>query len=303
MNTRIRVALGLCLVASIAASASGVEIWAVDNLAQNNAGTVGDRVIKFDSANPTGTVVTVGATGQLNEGMSGLDFANNGVLYAASGFHSTGGVFPGSRLYTINQANGAATLVGSMGLPAGTAVTDLSWNPVSNQMLALTFNATGNVNSLYSVNLGNGSAALIGTITGMAGALDIGLASNSAGVNYVHNLADDRMYVLTGLAAAPMAAGIGIDTNFSQGMTINWRGADEWYLGSLSNTPVFASQVRLMNNATGGTAAILGTWPNNGTGGLPQYETGDLAIIPEPAVLTLLGFALAARGIRRRSKR
>jgi hypothetical protein len=111
------------------------------------------------------------------------------------------------------------------------------------------------------------------------------------------------MYVLTGLAASPMSATIGIDTNFSQGMTMNWRGADEWFLGSISSNPVLSSQVRLMNKLTGGTSSILATWPNNGTGGLPQYETGDLAIIPEPAVLSLLMVVAIGRVARRRSAR
>jgi len=294
-----RVLLSLLAATIVVAPAVAVEIWAVDNLGATNVpGLVGDRVIKFDSANPLGTVTTVGATNVVGRNMSGLDFAGNGVLYAASGF---GSAFPGSELFTISTVDGSATLVGSLGLPAGTAVTDLSWNPATGKMQALTSAGGGGAQSIYEVPLGGGPAVLVGQITGLpAGALLIGMSTDSAGVNYVHNLADDRMYKLTGLAAAAMSAGIGIDTNFSQGMVMDWRANNEWYLGSISANPAFASQVRLMDNNTGGTSLILATWPNNGTNGLPQYETADLAIVPEPGSLCLLSLAVLGLAASRR---
>lgn len=287
--------------------ANAIEIWATDNLGTTNSASIGDRIIKFDSANPTGTVVTVGATTVANRGMSGLDFAGSGVLYAASGFNSDGTAFGGSQLFTINTGTGAATLIGSLGLPTGLTVSDLSWNPVSGQMQALvTSNGTAGPHSLWTVNLATAAATLVGNITGLgATSLPVGMATSSGGVNFLHNLVDDRMYSMAGLVASGMSATIGIDTNFSQGMTMNWSGADEWLLGSISNNPVFASQVRLMDNTTGGTTTILGTWPNTGSGGLPQFETGDLAIaptvVPEPATLAALGLGFAAL-LRRRRK-
>lgn len=262
----------------IAPAADAVQIFGIDNLGPNNAGTVGDRLIRFDSANPLGTVVNIGSTGFLNEGMSGLEFSGAGVLYATSGFHTGGASFSGSRLYTINPGTGQAALIAPMGLPPGTSITDLSWNPVSGQMLGL--GNSGSINSLHNVNLMTGQATLIGNITGIPGApLDIGLASNNAGVNYVHDIATDRMYILAGTVASALPQVIGVNTNFSQGMTINWRGANEWYLAAIGNTPSFFSDIRQINNLTGATQAVLGTWPNNGAGGIPQYELGDIAIM------------------------
>lgn len=291
---------GFCAFTVFTAPALATAIWAVDNLGTTNAGTVGDRVIRFDSANPLGTVVTVGATGVSNRGLTGLDFSAAGTLYAVSGYNQDGSPFGGSQLYTINTTTGVGTLVGSTGLSGTNAITDLSWNPVTGTMQALV-NAGAGSNSLYTLNLATGAATLVGTITGMSGALGIGLSTNSAGQNFIHNLVDDRMYSLTGLVASPMSALVGIDANFSQGMTMNWRGANEWYLGSISNTPAFASQVRLMNNATGATTSIVATWPNNGASGLPQYETGDLAIAPEPGSLVLMALG-AAFGLRARRR-
>jgi hypothetical protein len=294
-----RVLLSLLAATAVVVPVYAAEIWAVDNLGANNVpGLIGDRVIRFDSADPLGTVTTIGATGVVGRNMSGLDFSGAGVLYAASGF---GSAFPGSELFTISTVDGSATPIGSLGLPAGTAVTDLSWNPVTGKMQALTSAGGGGAQSIYEVALNNGAATLVGQITGLpAGALLIGMSTDSAGVNYVHNLADDRMYKLTGLAAAPMSAGIGIDTNFSQGMVMDWRANNEWYLGSISANPVLASQVRLMDNTTGGTTSILATWPNNGANGLPQYETADLAIVPEPGSLCLLGLAALGLAAARR---
>jgi hypothetical protein len=293
-------ALGGVLCAS---SAQAITIYAADNLGTTNVGSIGDRIIRFDSANPAGTVVTVGSTGVANRGFSGLDFAGNGNLYGGTGFNSDGSAFAGSQLYQINPNTGAGVLVGSMNLPQGVACTDMSWNPVTQQMLMIGNQGTA-TNNLYTINLGTGAATLVGAISGITGGLDIGLASNSAGVNYVHDIVGDRMYVLAGLVATPLPSPIGVDTNFSQGMVINHQGANEWFLGAIGSSPTLFSQVMQINNATGaGTTVPNGAWPLH-SNGLPEYETGDLAIpvVPEPtgAMLFVAG-GLAAALKRRRA--
>jgi len=304
LATGKRVSLLSCAaLLACASAASAITIYAPDNLGTTNSGSIGDRIIRFDSANPVGTVVVIGSAGAAaqNRGLSGMDFAGNGTLYAVSGFNSDGTAFGGSQLFSISTVNGAATLIGNCGLPAGYAATDLSWNPTTGQMQMIAANGTANPGQLYTVSLATGAAALVGNIN-LAGSLDIGLATSSTGQNYLHDIVTDRMYTLTGLVATPMAATIGFDTNFSQGMTINWSGANEWFLGSL-NGATLASQVWSMNLATGGTSALLGTWPTNVANGLPQYETGDLAIppvVPEPASIGLLGISLGAMAARRR---
>jgi len=299
-------AAGAILSASTAAQA--ITIWAMDNLGTTNAGTVGDRVIRFDSTNPTGTVVTVGATGVASTLMSGLDFAPNGNLYSVSQPTTGGG-----NLYRVSTTNGAATVVGALNLPTGTTagfqMTDMSYNPVTGQMLGLAaslFTTPARVHRLYSIDLTTGNATNLGDVAGLPStALDVGIASNSAGVNYLHNIADDRMYVMAGLAAAPMPSPIGIDTNFSQGMVINHQGANEWFLGAIGPAvSPFTSQVMLINNVTGaGTTVPNGVWPTHLANGLPEYETGDLAIpfVPEPASLGFLA-AGALGGLMRRRR-
>ena len=291
------------VVALAAQNVSAVQIYAFDNLGTTNVGSIGDRFIRFDTANPAGTVVTLGTSGVANRGMSGLDFAGNGNLYSVSGFNSDSTAFAGSQLFSVNKNTGASTLIGNCNLPTGYAATDLSWNPVSQQMFMIAANGTTNPNRLYTVNLGTGAANLIGDITGIAGGLDVGLASNSAGVNYLHDIVSDRMYSLAGTAATGLPSPVGIDCNFSQGMVINWQQGNGWYLGAITSSLI--SEVVQINNATGaGTVLPNGVWPTH-SNGLPEYETGDLAIapIPEPASLALAGGLLAGFALRRRRSR
>jgi hypothetical protein len=110
------------------------------------------------------------------------------------------------------------------------------------------------------------------------------------------------MYRLDGLTAVPMSNTIGVDTYYSQRMVMNWRGNDEWYLAALGPTPQFPfpptfSDIREMNGTTGGTLSVLGTWPRHPGSDLPEYEPGDLAILPEPAaaVLVLPAWTLTRR--------
>jgi len=301
-TTLLTAAAALAAAAMLPATASAVQIFSFDNLGTTNAGSNGDRFIRFDSASPSTTVVTLGSSAVANRGMTGLDFAGNGNLYSCSGFNSDGTAFAGSQFYSVNKTNGQATLIGNMGLPTGYAATDMSWNPVTNQMLMVAANGTAVPNNLYTVNLATGAATLIGAISGVTGSLDVGLASNSVGVNFLHDIVNDRMYTLAGTVATPLPSTIGVDTNFSQGMTINWGGANEWYLGAIGSVPAFFSQIMQINSVTGaGTTVPNGVWPLAGTG-LPQYETGDLAIapVPEPTSAMLVVAGGLATVLRRR---
>jgi hypothetical protein len=129
-------------------AAHAAPIYAFDNLSQAHHNTNGDRLIRFDSANPLGTMTLIGASGVPGQGFSGLDFGGDGVLYGATGFGSNSGAFAGSKLYSISPTTGAATLVGDLVTPINEAVTDLSWNPAKQIMQMITYD--GASHTLYS---------------------------------------------------------------------------------------------------------------------------------------------------------
>jgi hypothetical protein len=85
--------------------------------------------------------------------MDGLAFNKGNVLYGMSQGASQGGT---NSLYTINQATGATTLVGSMGVANANSVGGLE---ISRKGVGYaSFNG-----NLYRVDLGTGAATLIGS--------------------------------------------------------------------------------------------------------------------------------------------
>src|SRR5688572_2674974 len=189
---------GFCACAETRA----VTIWGVDS---NTAGS--DRVVRFESSNPAGTIVTVGTTGIDGFFMSGLDFDAGGTLYACS----AGTTSVTGSLYTINQSTGAATLVGSLALPGGRNMTDMTYNPTSGQMTGVAFD--GQRNYLYAISTASGAASLVGEIN-TPGAIFLGLCADASGRMYLESTGG-RMHVLDGLNATPMPQSIGVNTIFS----------------------------------------------------------------------------------------
>lgn len=281
------------LAGAFTAPGLAAQIWATDNLGETNGGTVGDRIIRFDSANP-GAVTVVGSTGIAGTLMGGLDFDNTGTLYAWGQIGAPG-------LYRIDTNTGAATLIGN-NLPNRLTINDLAWDPANNRMLGI--GATTGRRSrtvLASIDLATGNASLVSTISGSY--LPVGLAVSSTGAIYMHDILSDQIFTISGSTATPLPQPIGYDSNFSQGMTIDWAHGDTAYHGAFNNT-TFATELYTADLATGAELFVgdIGGF-NSGTG-LPEYETGDLAIqsiglTPEPTSLALLTLA-GLLGLRRR---
>jgi hypothetical protein len=254
----------------LAAGAQAVEIFAVNNLGGNPAGSDG-TLIRFDSANPAGWT-TVGSLGQPTLGMGGLEFDNAGNLYCYASYVAASGT-PASGLYRVNTTTGATTLIGN----SGQSLQDLAWNPSDNTMYGV--NSVANVARLYRVNLTSGATTLAGTLSGMPPTnLEVGLACDSAGHFFVHDVASDKIFTGTGMA---MTTSITLtrDTNFSQGMTIDWSRDNQGYHAAIGNNPGFYSHLYRFNTA-------LTTWTDAGTFGVadgtfPTVEAGDLAILPD----------------------
>jgi hypothetical protein len=219
-----------------------------------------------------------------------LDFHSNGTLYASIGFPAAG---TGS-IYTVNTGTGAATQLGN----SSQVLQDLAYNPADGKLYGV--NSVANIATLYEVNVGTGAVTAVGNFTGLAATnLEVGLACDAQGNFYVHDVASDTIYKGAGLALAQLYV-LPQDTNFSQGMTIDWAGNGAGYHAAIGNNPALFSTFNTFN--TGGGSYVVGPGWGPFIGGLPAVEAGDLAIvIPGPGALSLLAVAGLISGRRRRN--
>ena len=129
----------------------------------------------------TGGIASV--IGTMGNNIEGLKFNASGTLFG----------FSNSDLYTVNAANGQATLVGAfVGIAAPRYYFEAAFN--GNTMYVSVGNGPGQTSNLYSVNTDTGAASLIGNIGYTPRALDFqdgtlyGFAlDNPAGFNITIN--------------------------------------------------------------------------------------------------------------------
>jgi hypothetical protein len=240
------------------ASASAVELWVANNLQQ--AGD-SNEITTFDSANPAVTTV-IGNTGVAAAGFGGLDFHGDGTLYGYVSFGTTEG------LYSINQATGVATVVGSL---SDVPLNDLSYNPADGKLYGC------DATSLYEVNTVSGAVTLVGAFSGTGG-LATGMGHDAAGTIYVQDIAGDAI-TSGALAQTPLYATL-VDTNFSQGMFVNWSADGLGYHGAIGNNPAFYSHLYSFPT-TPGSITLLGVFSPDGD--FPLMECGDVTAQPSGA--------------------
>jgi hypothetical protein len=255
-----------------AAAHGGVQVYAMNGLARPLEGQ--DELIVFDTEDPSGFAV-IGATGVDNIGFGGLDFDADGNLWAYASFYkSTGGAAAG--LYRVDPATGAATIQGKASLQS---LQDIAFNPVDAVLYGI--NSQNNVSSLYTIDMTSGAVIKVGPFTGLPAQNHVmGFAIDSAGNFYIQELNNDRIYKGSGLALTQLYQ-LPQDTNFSQGMTIDWSSDDRGYHAAVGygEFPHYFSQVNTF--ATDGSAYTLGPDFGEELGdGLPPVEPGDLAIRP-----------------------
>lgn len=124
-----------------AAAASGPKVYLADRTGKLGTLDLGNGAVKV--------------IGSMGAQMTDIAFCKNGTLYAISF----------TRLYRVNPATGAATLVGSHGLSQLNALVCNA----ANQLLA--HRAT--LNKLYRLNAGNAQATLVGTTGSFRSAGDL----------------------------------------------------------------------------------------------------------------------------------
>ena len=288
------IAASLALALAGAASAD-VQIFATNNLANTGAGS--DTLIVFDASNPAG-YTTIGSTGIANIGFGGLDFDAQGNLYGYASFiKNTGGAASG--LYSINPDTGAATPIGSN----TQSLQDIAYNPTNNTMYGINTRFQSQ-STLYSIDLNTGAATSLGLISGLPASHHLGgFGIDSQGNFFVQDFVTDSIYVGDGLNFTHMYD-LGIDTNYSQGMTIDWSNGDTGYHGAVGQGvfPNYFSTINTFATDGSGYNAFGPAFGPNDINGLPPVEPGDLAIrpIPSPASSLALVGATCLLGSRRR---
>ena len=269
--------------------ASAAVIYATNGLARPTSGP--DDLIMFDSANPA-DYVTIGSMGVPDISFGGMDFDREGNLWAYASYRkSTGAIATG--LYHVNTTTGEATLQGGTASLLG--IQDIAFNPVNNKMYGIY--TRGTTARMYTIDLTTGEVRLRGTITGLpTEKMLMGFAIDSQGNYYVHDITSDKIYKGAGLAMTELCT-IPCDTDYSQGMTIDWSRDDMGYHNAVGQavSPHHFSQLGTFTTAGN---YVLG--PDFGPelpDELPPVECGDLAImpIPEPASFMLLAFAALLR--------
>jgi hypothetical protein len=278
----MRATLVSAILALLAAAPAGAAVvYAPNGLPRPYPFTGPDELIMFDSSDPANFVV-IGSMNVPNIGFGGMDFDRDGNLWAYASFYkNTGGAASG--LYRVDLETGQATVQGT---PSTQPLEDLAFNPVDNSMYGI--RTQNSVTRLYRVNLSTGATTLVGVFTGLpASQHAMSFAIDSAGNYFVHDINADKMYWGAGLALTELYT-LPQDTNYSQGMTIDWSNGDVGYHAAVGQGifPDYFSQVNTF--ATDGSGYVLG--PDFGPNeyfppdpfGYPLVEPGDLAIVPTP---------------------
>ena len=286
MTKQLRNTIASAAVLALAGTASAdVQIYATNSLAPTADGS--DTLIVFDASNPSG-YTTIGSLGVSNIGFGGLDFDAAGNMFGYASFiKNTGGAAAG--LYSINPDTGAATPIGS----SIQSLQDIAYNPVNNTLYGINTRFQSE-SKLYSIDMTTGSVTELGLISGLPASHHLGgFGVDSQGNFFVQDFVSDSIYVGDGLSFSHLYD-MGIDTNYSQGLTIDWSNGDTGYHGAVGQG-VFPDYFSTINtfatDGSGYNAMGPNFGPNNGDG-IPPVQPGDLAIRPIPAPagsLALLG--------------
>lgn len=251
----------------------------------------GSSLIRFDTANPAGAV-SVGSLSGVTSGFSirAIDFSPaTGELFSI-GVDST----KNGRLFKVNTSTGAFTAVGSSFAFASNVDTRVSmdFDPTTNQIRVITGNR-------QNVRINPTTGALVAQDTNIAaGVLQGDVAYRADGSAFLYDYSNDNMDTFAGnsggvsvLLASPVIfawdSGIGFDISPASGNAfLSYQATDPLFSGPLAET--LASV-----NLTTGVVTDIGAF----TG----FNVLDIAVVPAPGTLGLLGLAGLAAARRRRA--
>lgn len=277
--------------------------------------TTQNALISFDSATP-GTVSTVGAITGVTAGdiLAGIDFRpslgpNNGRLYAVGVNTSTGT----ARIYTLNTATGAATLVSTLAADPADNTAPFPFTTVAGTTFGVDFNPvpdrlriTSNTGQNLRINVDNGLVQLDVPLTYESGDINFGDAPVVTAVAYSNNFGGAASTTLRGVDVGQSSDALVVHTNPNSGLlstalalpfdSLATIGYD---ISGLTGTPYFS----VTTTASPFSSLYAGTTLVGLIGGgvsILDIAAPVGAPIPEPATYLLTIAGLGGLAVRRR---
>jgi Ca2+-binding RTX toxin-like protein len=245
-----------------------------------------NQLVSFNRDNPA-YVNVIGDNGIDPERFygTGLDFDTSGNLYMTIQTDS-------NFFYKVDTATGESTLIGGSGIPQGFRVSDLSWDPVGNRMLALVdarTNVPGPIPKprLYSVDLTTGILTLESELM-IDDNQTVALSVDAQGNYFVLGLFTQQWYEVdrATYAVTPQAALPFYPDQWQQGSTVDWSRNDVNYYAAFEqiNDTTFRNSFFTVDKSTGDLSFVDFMGLNVNPNGSTQYA--DIAVNP----LSLQGY-------------
>ena len=293
------VTLGCVTLLGMTGQAQAVQVWGLTNT---------NALLTWDSATPQDVSTAFDNIGGLvaNDDLIGIDFRPaNGILY---GVGTGGGAAGSARVYTINTANGVATLVSTMDVSLNGSRFGFDFNPIPDRL-----RVTSNADQNFRINVDTGATVVDVPLAYQAGDLFFGQNPNVVGSAYTNSFTGTGSTQLYGIDSIRNSLVLQTNPNGGTLQTIGLLGVDVSQLAgfdiyfdpftqtnigyaSLQNIAEGVSRFYTINLATGQATAV----------GLEQGDLIDgIAVVqvPEPSTIALLGtaaFAASVAWMRRR---